>query len=342
MPLRVIEIITPREDKEKVIETLEEHRPNEGYVFWSSPLDDETSLTFKMVLDVQDSENVLDKLENLFSWKEKYRIIVFPVEATIPRLKSLDEENITEKDPSPLKNEKRKNRLSREELYADVMDTSVLSSSYIMLVILSSLVAVIGLLRGSVAIIIGAMVLAPLLGPNVGLSLATTLGDEKLARTSSKTLVVGVLLALCISIGAGLFIEIKDFPAELLARTTTNFSDIILAIVSGAAGIISFTLGVPTSLVGVMVALSLLPPLSACGIFFGTGYTEYAIGAGVLFLANIICLNLAGVVTFLLQGVHPLVWWKREKAMTTALRIIGVWGILLILLITLLYFEFVK
>ncbi|WP_027721601.1 TIGR00341 family protein [Maridesulfovibrio zosterae] len=341
MPLRVIEIITPREDKEEVIATLEEHRPNEGYVFWASPLEADTSLVFRVILDVQDSENVLDKLENLFSWKEKYRIIVFPAEATIPRLENLDEVPTTETEPAP-ETEKRKNRLSREELYADVLDTCVLSKSYVMLVILSSIVAVIGLMRGNVAVLIGAMVLAPLLGPNVGLSLATTLGDEKLAAASSKTLITGVLLAILISIGAGFFLNINEFSPELLARTTTDFSDIILAIVSGTAGIISFTLGVPTSLVGVMVALSLLPPLSACGIFLGTGHIEYSLGAGVLFLANVICLNLAGVVTFLLQGVLPLAWWKRDKVKITALRIIAVWSFLLIMLIALLYFKFVN
>ncbi len=346
MPLRVIEIITPRADKEEVTKTLEKHRPDEGYVFWSSPLDGDTSLIFRMILDIQDSENVLDRLESIFSWKEKYRIIVFPVEATIPRLKNLDEEKKNEPEivtpESEAEPEKRRNRLSREELYADVLDTSMLTRSYMLLVTFSSVVAVIGLMRGNVAIIIGAMVLAPLLGPNVGLSLATTLGDEKLAKASSKTLIFGILQALFISSIAGFFLDLSDLSSELIARTTTDFSDIVLAIVSGAAGIISFTMGVPTSLVGVMVALSLLPPLSACGLFIGAGHTEYAVGAAVLFLANIICLNLAGVVTFLLQGVQPLTWWKREKARTTALRIIAVWGFLLTALIALLYFEFLK
>ena len=341
MPLRVIEIITPHEDREEVYKTLDEHRPDEGYVFWVSSHEGESSLTFRVIMDVKESENVLDRLENFFTWKDKYRIIVFPVEATIPRLKSIEEN-----PDKPDLNEKKKlqNRLSREELYADVLDTSILSRSYILLIIFSSVVAVIGLLKNNVAIIIGAMVLAPLLGPNVGLSLATTLGDDNLAKASSKTLVTGIFLAFIITLMAGavLNIDISDSSSELMTRTSTDFSDIILAIVSGSAGIISFTLGVPTSLVGVMVALSLLPPLSACGLFLGAGHIPYGLGAATLFFTNIICLNLSGVISFLLLGIHPLAWWKREKVKTTALRITGVWGTLLAILSILLFFDLLR
>ena len=63
-----------------------------------------------------------------------------------------------------------------------------------------------------------------------------------------------------------------------------------------------------------MVALSLLPPLTACGLFLGAGMFPEAGGASLLFLTNIICLNLAGVVTFLLQGIQPLSWWDKERA----------------------------
>lgn len=160
MPLRVIEIIAPDEDKDDIYKTLEEHRPNEGYVFWVSSNEGEHSLTFRVIMDVKESEDVLDRLEDFFTWKDKYRIIVFPVEATIPRLKEIEEEPPAEDNPQNNK-KKIQNRLSREELYADVHDTCVLSRSYILLIIFSSIVAVIGLLKNNVAIIIGAMVLAP-------------------------------------------------------------------------------------------------------------------------------------------------------------------------------------
>ena len=105
--------------------------------------------------------------------------------------------------------------------------------------------AIIGLVRNSVAIVIGAMVLAPLLGPNVGLSLATALGDKRLSRESLKTLAVGVGLCLTLATATGAAMGIPSMTDELLSRSFTSYSDIVLAIVSGAAGILSFTWACP-------------------------------------------------------------------------------------------------
>ncbi|MEZ7197888.1 TIGR00341 family protein [Pseudodesulfovibrio karagichevae] len=339
MALRVIEIVTPRSDKDEVKKSLEERQSDAGYVFWASPLDDGESLAFRVVLDVAETANVMDELEERFAWTDKYRIVVYPAEATLPRLDKLAKEEEQESAPSDEEGNGGQAAISREELYADVLDTTLLSKHYVMLVLFSSLVGIIGLLRDNVAIIIGAMVLAPLLGPNVGLSLATTLGDVKLTREALKTLTAGVLLCFALSAGAGLLMGIPEMTHELSVRSMTSYSDIILAMVSGAAGIITVTLGVPTSLVGVMVALSLLPPLIAGGLFLGAGLLPEAGGAGLLFAANIICLNLAGVGTFLVQGIRPLSWYEKERAKKATLRAALVWTVLLAALIGLMFIK---
>jgi uncharacterized hydrophobic protein (TIGR00341 family) len=338
MALRVIEVVTPRADKDEVRKSLEEHQPDAGYVFWASPLDDEDSLSFRVVLDVEETGNVMDELEKLFAWTDKYRIVVYPAEATLPRLDKLAKEE-EQAFPEEDKGKEGSSAISREELYADVLDTSLLSKHYVMLVLFSSLVGVIGLMRDNVAIIIGAMVLAPLLGPNVGLSLAATLGDAKLSREALKTLAVGVAACLALSAGVGLALGVPEMTHELAVRSVTSYSDIILAMVSGAAGIVTVTLGVPTSLVGVMVALSLLPPLIACGLFLGAGLMAEAGGAALLFAANIICLNLAGVVTFLVQGIRPLSWYEKERARKATLRAALVWTVLLAVLVGLMFLK---
>ncbi|WP_338667678.1 TIGR00341 family protein [Pseudodesulfovibrio methanolicus] len=339
MALRVIEVVTPRADKDEVKKSLEEHQTDAGYVFWASPLDDGESLAFRVVLDVAETGNVMDELEELFAWTDKYRIVVYPAEATLPRLDKLAKEEEKKSDLFPEEDKGGQAAISREELYADVLDTTLLSKNYVMLVLFSSLVGIIGLLRDNVAIIIGAMVLAPLLGPNVGLSLATTLGDAKLSRESLKTLAVGVALCFALSAGAGLLLGLPEMTHELAVRSMTSYSDIILAMVSGAAGIITVTLGVPTSLVGVMVALSLLPPLIACGLFLGAGLLPEAGGAGLLFAANIICLNLAGVGTFLVQGIRPLSWYEKERAKKATLKAALIWTVLLAALIGLMFLK---
>jgi uncharacterized hydrophobic protein (TIGR00341 family) len=343
MALRVIEVVTPRADKDEVKKSLEERQSDAGYVFWASPLDDGESLSFRVVLDVAETGNVMDELEELFAWTDKYRIVVYPAEATLPRLDKLAREEQTEGESASFPEEEKGGKgggaISREELYADVLDTTLLSKHYVMLVLFASLVGVIGLMRDNVAIIIGAMVLAPLLGPNVGLALATTLGDARLSRESLKTLAVGVALCLALSAGTGLVLGVPEMTHELAVRSVTSYSDIILAMVSGAAGIITVTLGVPTSLVGVMVALSLLPPLIAGGLFLGAGLFPEAGGAVLLFAANIICLNLAGVGTFLAQGIRPLSWWDKERAKKATLRAALIWTALLAALIGLMFLK---
>jgi uncharacterized hydrophobic protein (TIGR00341 family) len=306
----------------------------------ASPLDDEDSLSFRLVLDMDQTENIMDKLETLFTWTEKYRIVVYPAEATLPRLDRLTKEEDDQNTEAAEKDEKEKpGRISREELYTDVLDMTLLSRNYVMLVLFSSLVGVIGLLRDNVAIIIGAMVLAPLLGPNVGLALATTLGDTKLSREAIKTLAVGVALCFFLSAATGLLFGVTEQNHQLDVRSVTIYSDIILAIVSGAAGIITVTLGVPTALVGVMVSLALLPPLIASGLFLGGGMFLESRGAGLLFLVNVICLNLAGVGTFLVQGIRPHSWYEKERARKGTIKAALIWTVLLAVLVGLMYLR---
>lgn len=327
MPLRVIELITPRTDGDSIKESLKEQHPDVEYVFWMSPLEDEDMVNFRIVLDVQESEDVIDRLDSMISFGEDYRIVVYPAQATLPRLDPEDENGAAEK----------KGRISREELYSDVLDTSLITPSYLLLILFSALVAVIGLARDNVAIIIGSMVLAPLLGPNVGLALATTLGDLKLALRATITLSTGIAIAFGVALAVGLAYGAPMESQELLDRCVTRFSDIALALASGGAGILAFTMGVPTSVVGVMVALALLPPLTTAGLLVGAGQFGEAGGAGLLFATNIICLNLAGVGMFLLQGIKPRKRRDKERALTLALRMGGLWVALLIVLAVVIF-----
>jgi uncharacterized hydrophobic protein (TIGR00341 family) len=207
------------------------------------------------------------------------------------------------------------------------------------MVVLSSLVAAIGVLRDNVAIIIGAMVIAPLLGPNVALSLATTLGDEKLARMALRTAVVGTLIALALSVCLGVVVPFDTTIHEVTSRTEVGIGDIVLALASGTAGALAFTAGLSTALIGVMVAVALLPPVVVFGLLIGAGETAMAMGALLLTMTNIICVNLSGVATFLVQGVRPLSWWDMASAKKATQKAIVIWGLLLVFLILLVLFS---
>ena len=283
------------------------------------------------ILATEDSGTILDLLEKRFSHIEGFQVIVLPVEASIPRPKQKEEAEEESLDIENNKNEKIC-IISREELYADIEETSYPSGTYMAMVALSSIVAGIGILRNNTAIVIGAMVIAPLLGPNVALALSTTLADWKLACKALKSLGIGILIALVMSIIWGYIYPVHPKMPGFCERILIGPGDIVLGLASGCAGVLAFTSGAPATLVGVMVAVALLPPLVTCGLLIGAGYFESALGAILVFLTNIICINLSGVVTFMLKGVRPLKWWDSQKAKKALKTVIPIWILLLILL----------
>jgi len=101
---------------------------------------------------------------------------------------------------------------------------------------------------------------------------------------------------------------------------------------------LAFTRGVPATIVGVMVAVALLPPLAAFGLLIGAGYLSLAFGAMILTLTNLICINLAGIITFLIQGVRPRTWWEAEKAKKASRTAIAIWFVLLVILAIVIWF----
>jgi uncharacterized hydrophobic protein (TIGR00341 family) len=281
-------------------------------------------ILIRIVVQAERSEILIDHLADRFSKEDGFRINVLPILATIPRT-SEDEEEIGKK----AEEEKSAARISREELYDNLEAAANPSIIYAIMMALSSIVAAVGILNNNVAILIGAMVMAPLLGPNVALSLATTLGDVNLARNALKSLILGSLLAAVVSIFIGLIQPVDPLAPELILRTRVGLNEALVAIAAGCAGVLSFTTAVPGILIGVTVAVSLLPPLSAFGLLIGSGNISLASGALLLFLMNIICINLAGVATFIAQGIAPRTWWDAEKAKKATLIALIVWILLL-------------
>ena len=239
--------------------------------------------------------------------------VLLSVEAVIPHPENEQPDGEAQNEEQR-EQEKKPARISRQELYNDVAAGISLSTNYLVMVILSTIIAAIGLIRNDMAIIIGAMVLAPLLLPNVAFALANTLGDTNLGWNAVKTTLIGLLLTIFIGIIIGLLVPVDPAIAAIASRTHLGWSDLLLALASGSAGVLTLTGGGKLSLVGVMVAVALMPPLVTGGLLLGRGLYHEGIGALNLALANIICINLAGVITFRLQGISPSTWWEKDKA----------------------------
>jgi uncharacterized hydrophobic protein (TIGR00341 family) len=135
----------------------------------------------------------------------------------------------------------------------------------------------------------------------------------------------------------GVIFEVDNNLSEIASRTEVDGSDILLALAAGSAGVFAFTTGASSTVIGVMVAVALLPPLVVCGLLIGSGYIYGGLGAFLLFLVNVICINLSGVGTFLIQGVSPRVWWEADQARRFSKKAVIIWAFTLGALSFILY-----
>lgn len=332
MALRLIEIFLPGAQEEEARSLLDEAQEC-CLDLRLQPLSDD-QIMIRVLVFADRAEAILDQFDQRFSDTDDFRIVLLPVEACLPRPDEEEKASTSQKGGS--KDEDRE-RISREELYSDVTDTATGSWSFLVLVALSSVVAAVGLMRDDVAVIVGAMVIAPLLGPNMALALAATLGDFKLALMALRVNAYGIGVALVISMILGYLLRVDPTSPALAARTTADISDIVLALAAGGAGALSFTVGVPAALVGVMVAVALLPPLVVLGLLLGSAQWTGAAGAFLLTATNVICINLSGITAFMIQGIRPSTWWEADQAKKAARRAMIGWISLLLALAAVIY-----
>ena len=333
MEQRLIEIVLPEGKGDDIQELLHEQTLS-GY--WRDAVEGKLA-RIRILLNSAEVEAVLDILEPYLEKLPDASVVLLIVEASIPRAKAEQPDNGEDTDSTADDEKGSSHRISRQELYADIVSGSGITSTYLIMVVLSAVIAAIGLLRNDMAIIIGAMVLAPLLMPNVALALASTLGDKSLAVTGFKAAAAGFLMAVAIGGLIGFLYPAEVSNPALAARTQLHWSDLVLALASGAAGVLAFTSGGQLSLIGVMVAVALMPPLVTAGLLAGNGQPALGLRALELAGANIICVNLAGIITFTLQGIRPATWWEKAKAARARKRAIKIWVFLLSLLAFLLF-----
>ncbi len=321
--MKLIEIIADEDITETVSDIA---RRNKALDFRLAQKTEDGRQAIRILLEDHQVQVTLDALQNIVSANPSARIIIIPVDATLPL-------------PSARKEMLKSGTTSREELYDTVSRNTRLDTNFVVLVILSTLVAAIGLIENNVAVVIGAMVIAPLLGPNLALGLATALGDTDLMWKSLKTNIVGVSIAIGLSILLGLVWPFDINSPELIARTDVGMDSLALALASGAAAALSLTTGLSSVLVGVMVAVALLPPAATFGLTLGHGQFQMALGSALLLTANVVCVNLATKVVFLIKGISPRTWSQKERAKRTMAIYLIVWLTSLIILMIIIYLR---
>jgi uncharacterized hydrophobic protein (TIGR00271 family) len=179
------------------------------------------------------------------------------------------------------------------EVMAHVRDGGDLTPRFALMTVLSCGIAILGLLQNSVAVIIGAMLVSPLMGPIVALGFSLTTVDYRQMKRSVLALAVGLALSLVISIVIVSVSPLQAETPEILARTNPNLFDLLVAVFSGLAGGYAVIKRKGEAIVGVAIATALMPPLAVVGYGVATLKMQIALGSFLLFMTNLLAIALS-------------------------------------------------
>lgn len=235
------------------------------------------------VIVVRDAESALGDLARNLSWR---------LQKVIPRL-SLSE---------------------RTEVYVRIRRSARPNIDFFILIGLSALIAALGLMLNSPAVVIGAMLVAPLMSPLIGAGLAVVMGNTRFLRLSLSAIFRGVLLSIGLSILVGFAQRSAGLTPEVLSRTQPTLLDLGVALFAGLAGAYALAhSAAAAALPGVAISAALVPPLSVVGITLAGGYFEEAVGSLLLFSTNLVAIVAATVLVFFVLGFRPTRPQKEQR-----------------------------
>ena len=322
--MKLIEVITDAQNLKPVTSIAEQH---DSEVNWVGSADEQGRQLIRILVSDENRQSVLDALQGLLG--ETSKILVLSLEAVLPRQEPKTSaaeggETVT---------------TTREELYNNIVKNARLDSTYLLLVFLSTVVVAIGLLEDNAAVGDRGHGHCSDFGTQYGPGTWSGLGDMPLMWKAIKATLAGLAMALLFSILIGIFWPLNVSSQELMARTDVGLDSVVLALASGAAAVISLTTGLASVLVGVMVAVALLPPTATLGIMLGSGQTKLAVGAALLLAVNIVCVNLAAKIVFWVRGVKPRSWLEKQKANQSMVTYMVIWVLSLTFLLVVIFIR---
>jgi uncharacterized hydrophobic protein (TIGR00341 family) len=185
------------------------------------------------------------------------------------------------------------------------------------MILVATVIALVGLISNNVAVIIGAMLISPLMGPIASIALNSVLGRQKQIEKSmifgSEMVLSSIGLAAALTAAITLFYPVEPTP-EILSRTDVSPILIVVAVMLGIAGGLAMLTSIPEIIVGVAIAVALVPPATTVGIGIGIGSVDIATRASLVLLSNIIGMVIGFMVIFLLKGVSPRKYYEKKRA----------------------------
>ncbi len=199
------------------------------------------------------------------------------------------------------------------DLFIALREDASINPAYIILMLLSTMLATVGLYLDSAAVVIGAMLLAPLMAPIVSLAMGLLRQDGSLSKKSAKKIIIGIMIALLAAALITLLFPHKPITDEMEGRLSPTLLDLAVAIIAGIAGAYTKSFReILQGLAGVAIAVALVPPLAVAGIGIGRGEFYFFGQAFLLFTTNLIGIILAATFTFRVIGYSAVVRGKRS------------------------------
>jgi uncharacterized hydrophobic protein (TIGR00341 family) len=298
--MRLVQVLIPKGTRSAVLDTLDDQGIDYAVFDEVGRGDFEAMVQFPV--PPSGVEPVMDELIEAGIREDAYTIVLSTETVVSQRLSAL-----VERFPGL--------RISREELYARAQDLAPANSTFFAFLLLSTVIATTGLLLDSAATIIGAMVVAPLMGPAVSASVGTILDDPGMTRRGVRLQVVGLVAAIVTAAVMGWLLQqtvlipsgldIRTIP-QVAERTSPNFLSLFLALGSGIAGSLSIMRGSGSTLVGVAIAVALVPPAATSGLGIAFGLPGVAIAGAVLVVVNLLAINVSALTLFWVAGFKPL------------------------------------
>ncbi|WP_254280509.1 TIGR00341 family protein [Haloarcula marina] len=319
--MRLVQILIPKGNRSSVIGALDENGID--YAVFDEVGRGEFEAMVQFPIPPSGVEPVMEELVEAGVREDAYTIVL-PTETVVSQRLSA----LVERFPGL--------RISRDELYARAQDLAPANSTFYAFLILSTVIATTGLLLDSSATIIGAMVVAPLMGPAISASVGAILDDPGMASRGITLQVTGLFAAIVTAALMGWLLQqtilippgldIQTIP-QIAERTSPNFLSLFLALGSGIAGSLSIMRGSGSTLVGVAIAVALVPPAATSGLGIAFGLTGVAIAGAVLVIVNLLAINVSALILFYAAGFRPLEAEKFEGVRESVVSRIVVIGI---------------
>ncbi|CDK40430.1 hypothetical protein DM2_443 [Halorubrum sp. DM2] len=330
--MRLVQVMIPAGKRAAVVRALDDEGVD--YVVTDETSGREYTAVATFPLPTAAVEPVLERLREAGIDESTYTVIVAAETVISRRFEALEEQY--EEDA-----EHGGDRISREELQAKAEGLASGLGTYVLMTVISAVIATAGLLLDSPATVVGSMVIAPLIGPAMSAAIGTVVDDESLFRRGVRMQILGVAVAVFAATAFALALRsLALVPpgldplelAEVSERLAPNVLVLVVAVGAGIAGIVSLITGVSATLVGVMIAVALIPPAAAVGIGIAFRIPRLVIGAGIIVAVNVLSINLSALVMLWYEGYRPQRWFREDDARAAFLKRVAVLAVAIALL----------